>query len=172
MHFFANLLPPFQKSPRFGFIFSANLDEELSYICICHLQFRSMQQIWSFQIDCFLWKKSNRGQFNSIISILVETPGQRKPVCKHLRRGGGVYVYVRGRVSRNTFGSQTWLETELVWSWKLGSSDPVMSQGHWRTQLESYQCGMLIIPHKHTHLWSHCILTSSLYSNAVCIWLN
>lgn len=65
-------------------------------------------------MDCFLWKKSNRGQFNLINRMLMETLGQSKRVCKHFRKGGGVYVYVHGRVSRNTFGTQPWLETELA----------------------------------------------------------
>ncbi len=71
---------------------------------ICLLPIQSVQQIFSFQIDCFLWKKCTQGQFNSIYPMFVKTPGQSKGECKHLRRGGGVYMHVHGRVSRDTFG--------------------------------------------------------------------
>lgn len=120
---------------------------------LCYLQFQSMQQICSFQIDCFVWKKSNRGEFNSINPVLVETPGQSKQECKHIRRGGGLYVYVHGRVNRNTFGNCPWLKTELAWSPRHGASDsgclsPQTKAGtHWQTLLDLYQYGMLVIQH-------------------------
>lgn len=48
--------------------------------------------------------------------MLMETLGQSKRVRKHFKKGGGVYVYMHGRVSGNTFRTQPLLETELAWS--------------------------------------------------------
>lgn len=69
--------------------------------------------------------------------MFVKTPGWSKGECKHLRRGGGVYMYVHGRVSRDTFGSRPWLKTELAWSLEsetwcitLCCLSPQTKQGH------------------------------------------
>lgn len=82
----------------------------------------------------------------------LETPRQRMGACKHLRWGGGVYVYVHGRVSTSTVGSRPWLRTELFWTLESETQHswlcclPNQTAGtNWQTLLESYQCGMLVV---------------------------
>ncbi len=107
--------------------------------------------------------------------MLVESPGQSKRECKRLRRGGGVYVYVyvHGRVSRNTFGSRPWLKTELAWSQESETWSfcfPYQTRRDTPTDI----AGLISVWFAHTHLhsWSHCIPTSFLYNDVVGLWLN